>query len=65
MQSLIMIKINSGAGHMACLHNFSLNLEGKSPLGRPRNIWMNIINMDFKVIEWDVTDMTETSGRHL
>jgi hypothetical protein len=51
--------------HMTCLHNFSLNLEGKSPLGRPRSRWMNSINMDLKVIELDVTDMTGTSGRHL
>ena len=62
MQFLIMAKTNSGAGHMACLHNFSLNLEGKIPLGRPRNRWMSSINMDLKETEWDVTDKTGTSG---
>lgn len=65
MQSMIMKKTNSGAGHMTCLHNFSLNLEGKSALGRTKSRWMSSINMDLKEIEWDATDLTGISGRHL
>jgi len=40
VQSLITTKTNSGAGYMACLQHFSLNLEGKSQIGRPRSRWM-------------------------
>jgi hypothetical protein len=30
--------------------------EGKSPLGRPRRRWIDIINMDILEIELDVVD---------
>jgi hypothetical protein len=32
------------------------NPEGKRPLGRPRRRWVDNINMDLRVIEWDGGD---------
>jgi hypothetical protein len=30
--------------------------EGKTPLGRPRRRWVDIIKLDFREIGWDGTD---------
>jgi hypothetical protein len=33
--------------------------EGKRPLGRPRDMWVDNIKMDLREIGWDVMDWTD------